>query len=86
VDVVVVVIVIVIVIIIIVGERRADSNNGGDRVIMEGKYTINMTRGGVVDNASSKRLRVEVIRILEQDSDALVQGNETNLTGYTRAR
>ena len=69
-----------------VGETRADNNNGGERVIMEGKYKINITRGGVVDNASSKRLRVEVIRTLEQDSHALVRGNETTLTGYTRAR
>ena len=69
-----------------VGETRADNNNGGERVIMEGKYKINITRGGVVDNASSKRLRVEVIRTLERDSHALVRGNETTLTGYTRAR
>ena len=69
-----------------IGETNRVTNNSGERIIMEGKYTIDITAGGVVDSASSKRLRPEMIRILERDRHDLVRGGTTKLMGYTRAR
>jgi hypothetical protein len=70
------------------GDRSGDNNNSSERTIMEGKYTINVTRSGVIDSASSRCLRREMMSILERDKHELVRGNETTttLTGYTRAR
>lgn len=69
-----------------IGERHGDNNNAGERIIMEGKYTIDITAGGIVESMSSKRLCAEMIHILERDRHDIVQGSTTKLTGYTRAR
>ena len=54
---------------------------------MEGKYTINITGHGIVENENSRRLREELTRILERDRHELLgEIGTTTLVGYTRAR
>lgn len=71
-----------------VGASENDSKNTGERIVMEGKYTIDVTAGGIVNSVSSKKLRTELVRIIERDRRDIMHGNgnTTKLTGYTRAR
>ena len=44
---------------------KIEKQNEGKKIIMEGKYTINITGHGIVENGNSRRLREELTCILE---------------------
>jgi len=62
------------------------NNNFDERIILEGKYTMDITSGGIVESVSTKRLNPKLIRVLERDRHEILETNGIKLTGYTRVR
>jgi hypothetical protein len=62
------------------------NNNLDERIILEGKYTMDITSGGIVESVSTKRLNPKLIRVLERDRHEILETNGIKLTGYTRVR
>ncbi len=63
-----------------------DRVHNKNRIIMEGRYLIRITREGVVENNKIK-LNPDLVRVYTRDREEIMQNtNDEVVTGYTRAR